>query len=1420
MAGSKKRLSKSTLSMYLRTKCDRELYLSLHTESELKLHGMPVGLQARPAMGVLQTAGIDFEDQRNSELIKVFGQSVVYLLDKTGKKPAPAPLSQLLTQVASTPAILLQAKFDPKHFQDIAMANIGLSIADIGLIPAIDGLIPDVIVVRKPVDGDEEILPTGMRAAINTKTECRLGLSIIDIKHTSEANPSYSAEVALYAFFLANWLVSNGLQHQYVVLANCYLWTRFKQGHAKLDLLTTALTSVSSGQYLEALIEDSEDANLRFYLPTVMHFFREDLIRVIKVGDAGPNGWQKLDWHVDGRCSSCDWLGHIKWADPTDRAKITAQPTHYCYPAAQLNGHLSQIAGLTRGARKTLLRNAILDVSGAAVALPSAVAFQEHTHLKKERNRIPFRAQSLLGNITSFDNSAILASLSPYPQLHAAIAVNFDPSSGLLTGLSVTGRATAYIKGQSPRVFTTKAFVVDQKDLNEEWVALEGLLSTVSDIVTQAEKFVQAAGKTPLTAQISFWEKRQFEELCAAMGRHLPRVLSLTIRKTRALAWLFPADELIEKPDGAVSPCIVFVDEIVKRVVFAPTPHVITLFDTAENYFSGTTPVLQKDAYYREFLTHGIPRERIYEIWSGVSVVKRGNVSLPRNTVIAEFHNALDKQCRALNNIVEKLRTDFKGQLKANAPRLNLSIPHGAAGVAFDAKLWIWWDELQFQTKKLASHQRLALDGDMLEASFEAIRLTNGKQTAIPSEVSYDVLPSSTEAKLDATDSYLALGKDSIAGFPLLRAQDVLKSGSPPYPGPDPNILLVPLWASLSLTLVSIDRNKRKATVRFSNWRDTLFGPYFLAHCSVDLMNDIFVTEGQSTFKWYEKTAEILRQVGNPPIAVPDQNAAIAMGMQASAAGSSAIKPIAGVLWDASTVHSLSVLKPGRATAIAKYAKDTLGLNDSQRDAVSHAAEKGLSIIWGPPGTGKTLTLTGCIHGLVHDATSHSQPLKILVTGPTYKAVEQLIHRVVRSLAQDASSPAEIFIAYADSAQLQPFTSGTAHVPVSVFKFLKNSQETSDCLASLKNNGVVTIVATTSMQCFKFSDWLTGSMVGPIFDIVVIDESSQVQLTHALSPLATLKSGFRLVVAGDHLQMPPITSLEPPTNAEYLVGSIQRYLRDRQFAGPIVECPLEENYRSAEDIVAFARSIGYRPSLKSVYPETKLHVLKTAQSTSAEFPPNLPWSTLWLEILDPNKRVLTLLHEDDMSSQSNLFEAQMVASLVWDLRNSVSASLDGRGQVVVHKAPSPDELWEKCIGIVTPHRAQRALVIRELKAIFPGDPVNLIEAAVDTVEKFQGGERQTIIVTFGVGDADVIIGEEIFLMQLERTNVAISRAMAKCIVIMPMTLAGHVPHDKKALATAHAIKDYVDEFCNAELTGDVTLGSIVRKAKLRFHIAK
>ena len=82
---------------------------------------------------------------------------------------------------------------------------------------------------------------------------------------------------------------------------------------------------------------------------------------------------------------------------------------------------------------------------------------------------------------------------------------------------------------------------------------------------------------------------------------------------------------------------------------------------------------------------------------------------------------------------------------------------------------------------------------------------------------------------------------------------------------------------------------------------------------------------------------------------------------------------------------------------------------------------------------------------------------------------------------------------------------------------------------------------------------------------------------------------------------------------------------------------------------------------------------------------------------------------------------------------------------------------------------------------------------MDTVERFQGGQRDTIIISFGVGDPDLIADEESFLLQLERTNVAISRARAKCVVVISEDLAYHLPSDRETIQTSKAVKAYVSD---------------------------
>ncbi len=1413
-----KQFSKSKLSMYLRTKCDRELYLSLHTPTVLANHGMPVPLTARPGIGVLKTAGVDFEAAKNAELRLAFPGNTI----ENGQGGATTDdLAHLLTLVPNSPSIILQARVQPEQFRGQLLTNLGVPAAKQALIPPLGAMIPDIISVRLPQAEDEEVRPDGTRAPIDPGTEARRVLTVIDVKHASEPNASYSAEVALYAYVLANFVVHAGLSGRFFVSAKPQLWTRSSIGNSALAAALAANPRPTPDEMMGALVSDCDDIPFKFYIQTVRRFFQEDILRVTEIGD---QDWRQLDWHVDGRCSSCDWLGYRRWLNQADQAKIAAQPDHYCVPNAALQDHLSRVVGVTRGARRTLGQSAITTVAQVAAMTGQEHPYRQHSALRKERLRIPARAAALGSNNVQLDQASVVASLAQYTHLQISVAVNFDASAGMLTGLAAKARIAFPYRANNriqPQQLGTQAYVVDGKTPRQEWVALESFLIQFENFAQQATQrfiangFVTAAGVAQrMTAQVVFWEKRQFEELCGALGRHLPRVLALANRRTRALAWLFPPDELIERDDGAVSPSIGFIDETVRRIVSLPVAHVLTLFDAVEHYHYGQQPPRLPDSYHREYLTNGIPRERIYEIWSGADPVIRGQTPHPRANLLANFLRALEAQVSALDNITIRLKIDLGQRLRGRGATLNLSVPRGANGISFDGRLWLWWDQLEFATRGQEDLIRVAESGAVLEAAYLAIRLMNRVQVLGNGDWVFAVHPESAEVKLEDGDGWLAVGADNEPGLPLTALNRHKLPAAAPYPG-DPQTEQQPLYSVLRATLVAFDRSNLLATVRFES-RDPAFLPYLTGNTSIDLTTSIFLTEGKSSYDPSRLTHQILREIGNPAIAVADPNAAAAMGANAGQPGNDPITPPARALWDAASLQQEAVRTQAEAQAFVQAVTQRHLLNASQLHAVDQAASRRLAVIWGPPGTGKTKTLVSLAHGLVLEAQRGGRGCNILISGPTYKAVEELIRRLVDALVGDGQSQADVYVGYSASRASVQFPNAAPRVIVEGFNIDDADPRWGDCIASLNDNARVTIFATTVHQAHKPQKRIADRFVAPIFDAVILDESSQIPVSRSLSALAARKSTGQLIVAGDHLQMPPIFALEPPVGAEYLIGSIQTYLLKRNFGAAISPLPLLTNYRSGQHLVEFARTIGYPQNLNAAHPGTAVHLRSPIQVALNTLPASLPSSPAWSVALQPNKSALVIVHDDDLSSQSNEFEAKMVAALAHCLRASVSADLDGRGPVV-HQAPISTQFWERCVGIVTPHRAQRAAVIRELRQLFPNDPSSEIVDAVDTVEKFQGGERHVVIVSFGVGDPDVVAGEEAFLMQLERTNVAISRAMAKCIVIMPRTLAGHVPEDRAALETAHALKGYVEEFCNTTMDTSFTLQGIARTGQIRWH---
>jgi superfamily I DNA and/or RNA helicase len=142
--------------------------------------------------------------------------------------------------------------------------------------------------------------------------------------------------------------------------------------------------------------------------------------------------------------------------------------------------------------------------------------------------------------------------------------------------------------------------------------------------------------------------------------------------------------------------------------------------------------------------------------------------------------------------------------------------------------------------------------------------------------------------------------------------------------------------------------------------------------------------------------------------------------------------------------------------------------------------------------------------------------------------------------------------------------------------------------------------------------------------------------------------------------------------------------------------------------------------------------------------------TAWQAPWQAAEGVYLILHEEQSSQRSNELEAEIIRRL-----------LDGGG-----------ELPAASVAVVTPHRAQRALLGERLAAFTqPGGPLDMI----DTVERLQGGERPTVIVSACASDPNAISSRADFLLNLNRANVAFSRPKERLIVVVSRALLEHIP---------------------------------------------
>ena len=259
------------------------------------------------------------------------------------------------------------------------------------------------------------------------------------------------------------------------------------------------------------------------------------------------------------------------------------------------------------------------------------------------------------------------------------------------------------------------------------------------------------------------------------------------------------------------------------------------------------------------------------------------------------------------------------------------------------------------------------------------------------------------------------------------------------------------------------------------------------------------------------------------------------------------------------------------------------------------------------------------------------------------------------------------------------------------------------------------------------------------FDVVIVDEASQALEAQCWIPLLSAK---KVVLAGDHLQLPPTikslnnkskTGKEKPGTEVPIDSaiSLETTLFDRLLSlhGTSIKRMLTTQYRMHSTIMRFPSDELYESKLIAAdFVKSRLLVdlPYEVQDTENTREPLVFYDTQGgdfpekIEEDDQNKKT----SRSDLlgDSKSNEMEAALVKMHV---RNLIEAGV------------MPED-----IAVVTPYNAQLALMSHDLKERYPG-----IE--LGSVDGFQGREKEAIIVSLVRSNVD---GEVGFLGEKRRLN--------------------------------------------------------------------
>lgn len=377
-----------------------------------------------------------------------------------------------------------------------------------------------------------------------------------------------------------------------------------------------------------------------------------------------------------------------------------------------------------------------------------------------------------------------------------------------------------------------------------------------------------------------------------------------------------------------------------------------------------------------------------------------------------------------------------------------------------------------------------------------------------------------------------------------------------------------------------------------------------------------------------------------------------------------------------------------------------------------------LFLLWGPPGTGKTSVMLHTLaHWVLHETTDN-----LLLLAYTNRAVDEICAALdelggdVRTQYMRLGNHLSCAPAYRDQL-IQRFTAGV------------------EKRADLRHILDARRIFVSTVSSFAQNE---GLLRLKKFQRVVIDEASQLLEPQLVGLLTRFE---RTILIGDHRQLPAVTTQsvewtrvnDPDLQQIGLVDlrdsyfeRLYRYCAQHGLEGYIGR--LSRQGRMHPDLMAFPNKHFYGGLLRTLRDEVAAPTVESrVQFVSVKMTPQ------------------TLPHQ-----KTNAAEAELAALLVAKFKARYAA--EGR-------------IWEpsKSLGIITPWRAQ----IAQLRATLTAQGIDPDDITIDTVERYQGGAREIILISTCV-HSTAQLGQLISLSaeQIDRKlNVALTRARHYVVVL-------------------------------------------------------